>query len=58
MEGVDRHHDDVVVLIHKLYHFLRASANIGAQQSGEFAHAVVDMHHIVAYFEGIQFLER
>ena len=58
VERVYGYEQNVVVLVHELYDFLHAAVDIGAQQPGEFAHSVVDVHNVVARFYLSQFLER
>ncbi len=58
MQGVYRHEDYVIVGIDELYHLLSAPVDLGAEQTGEFAYAVVDMHDEVARLDGTQLLER
>ena len=58
VQGVYRHEDDVIVGIDELDHLLCAAVDIGAQQSGKPAHAVVDVHYVVARLDGTQLFER
>ena len=58
VEGVDGREEDVVVLIHELDDFLHLAVDVGAQQSGEAAHAVVEMDHIVAGLELAELAQR
>ena len=52
---VDAHEHHVAVAVNQFHHFLGAAVVVGdAHQSAEGSYAVVDMHHIVAYVEGIQ----
>ena len=58
MEGVDRHEYDVAAVVDELYHLLRMTVDLGAQQSGELADTVVDMNDIVARLDRAEFFER
>ena len=58
VQGVYRHKDHVVVLVDEFYHLLGGAVDVGAHQSAELAHAVVDVHDVVAYLDGLQLFER
>ena len=58
MQGVDADEDNVVILVYQLDSLLRLPVHLGAHQAAELSDAVVDMHHIVAYGELVQFLQR
>ena len=56
---MDAHEYHVAVAVNQFHHFLGAAVVVGdTHQSAEGSHAVVDMHHIVAYVEGIQVVKR
>ena len=55
VEVVDAHEHHVAVAIDEFHHFFGTAAVVGhAHQSTEGSHAVVDVHNVVAYVEGIQ----
>ena len=58
VQRVNAHKYNVIVLIDEFYHFLHATINLGAIQSGKLAHAMIDVHNIVAHLNGTQLLER
>ena len=58
VQRVNRHKHHIVVEIGEFYHFLRRAVDVGTHQSAEAAHAVVDVHHIVAHLYLVEFLER
>ncbi len=58
MKSVDRHENDVVVLVDEFDHLLGATADIGAQQSSESADAMIDMDDVVSDLYLAQLLQR
>ena len=56
---MNAHEHHVAVAVNEFHRFLGAAVVVGdAHQPAEGSHAVVDMHHVVAYVEGIQVVER
>ena len=45
-----RHEYLVIVQVGELYHLLHLAVDIGAYQSSEFSHSVVDVYYVVAHF--------
>ena len=58
VKGMNRHKDDVIVLINKLYHLLHTTADIGPHQSREFSHTVIDVDNIISDLDLLQFAQR
>ena len=58
MQRVDAHQENVIVEVDEFYHLLHATVYLGAYESAETAHAVVDMDHIVADLYLTKLLER
>ncbi len=58
VEGVDGDEDAVVVLVDELDHLLGGAVDLGAQQSAELPHAVVDMDDVVAGLNRRKLFER
>ena len=58
MQIVDGDEDAVVVFVNEFDHLLRGAVDAGAQQAAELAHAMVDMHDVVARLDARKFFER
>ena len=58
VQAVDRDIDGVVARVDDLDDLLHLVAVLHSHQAAEAPHTVVDMHHIVAHLELLQFLQR
>ena len=58
VQGVYVDEENVVVLIDEFDDLLHGAVELGTEQPAELAHAVVDVHDVVAYLELAQLFER
>ena len=54
VERMDVHEQNVVILVDQLDGLVHLAVLVDLHQTAEAAHAVVDMHHVVAHLQGVE----